>query len=242
MKRNYQMDGELGDLSASGRRIDMATWVVTGANRGIGLEICRQLKQRGEKVFAACRQSSPELAALGVNVIAGVELTSDEGPKVILKALGDEPIDVLVNNAAILVPDALEALDFETLRRQYDVNAIGPLRMTQSLLPRLGKGSKIAFVSSRAGSIGDNASGGLYGYRMSKAALNMAGVSMARDLAPRGILVVMLHPGFIRTGMTGNQGNDDPPVAAKGLIARIDELTPSSSGKFLHANGQELPW
>ena len=97
-------------------------------------------------------------------------------------------------------------------------------------------------MSSRAGSIGDNGSGGLYGYRMSKAALNMAGMSLARDLAPRGISVAILHPGFIRTDLTGGAGNDDPPVAAKGLLARIDELSPATSGKFLHANGQELPW
>ena len=97
-------------------------------------------------------------------------------------------------------------------------------------------------MSSRAGSIGDNGSGGLYGYRMSKAALNMAAVSLARDLAPKGVLVGVLHPGFIRTEMTGGNGNDDPPVAAKGLIAQMDKLTADRSGKFFHANGEELPW
>ena len=220
----------------------MATWVVTGANRGIGLELCRQLKARGEDVFAACRTTSRELDALGVTVVPGVEMTSDDGAAKIGKALGDRRIDVLLNNAGVLVPDALEALDFDTLKKQYEVNALGPLRLTKGLLSRLGKGSKIALVSSRAGSIGDNGSGGLYGYRMSKAALNMGGMSMARDLAPRGITVLMLHPGFIRTGMTGGTGNDDPPVAAKGLIARIDAATPAQTGKFFHANGEELPW
>ena len=220
----------------------MATWVVTGANRGIGLEMCRQLKARGEDVFAACRTTSAELDALGVTVVSGVEMTSDDGAAKIAKALGDKRIDVLLNNAGVLVPDALDALDFDTMRKQYEVNALGPLRLTKGLLSRLGKGSKVALVSSRAGSIGDNGSGGLYGYRMSKAALNMGGVSMARDLAPRGITVVMLHPGFIRTGMTGGNGNDDPPVAAKGLIARIDAATPAQTGKFFHANGDELPW
>jgi NAD(P)-dependent dehydrogenase (short-subunit alcohol dehydrogenase family) len=199
----------------------MATWVVTGANRGIGLELCRQLKARGEDVFAACRTTSPELEALGVTVVR---------------------IDVLLNNAGMLAGDALEALDLDAMTRQFEVNALGPLRLTAGLLPRLGKGSKVALMSSRAGSIGDNGSGGMYGYRMSKAALNMGGVSMARDLAPRGITVVMLHPGFIRTGMTGGNGNDDPPVAAKGLIARIDAMTLAESGKFFHANGEELPW
>jgi NAD(P)-dependent dehydrogenase (short-subunit alcohol dehydrogenase family) len=106
----------------------------------------------------------------------------------------------------------------------------------------MSKGSKVALVSSRVGSLADNTSGGMYAYRMSKTALNMAGVSLAKDLATRGILVVLLHPGFIRTDMTGGAGNDDPPIAAKGLLARIDSLTPETSGHFYHANGQELPW
>ncbi|MDB4938905.1 MAG: hypothetical protein JWP87_5877 [Labilithrix sp.] len=220
----------------------MSTWVVTGANRGIGLETCRQLKARGDEVFAACRKSSPELDALGVHVITGVDTTSDTGPGLVAKAVSDKRVDVLLNNAGVLVPDSLGALDVDVLRKQYEVNALGPLRMTEALLPRLAKGSKVALVSSRAGSIADNGSGGLYGYRMSKAALNMAGVSLAHDLAPRGIMVVLLHPGFIRTAMTGGTGNDDPPAAARGLLARIDELTPATSGKFFHANGEELPW
>jgi NAD(P)-dependent dehydrogenase (short-subunit alcohol dehydrogenase family) len=220
----------------------MATWVVTGANRGIGLEMCRQLKQRGDDVVAACRTSSPELDALGVTVVPGVEMTNDDAPSVLAKALGDKRIDVLMLNAGVLVPDTLETVNFEVLRKQYDVNALGPLRMAKGLLSRLAKGSKIAVVSSRAGSISDNRSGGMYGYRMSKAALSMASVSLARDLAPKGIMVTALHPGFIRTRMTGGAGNDDPPVAVKGLLARMDELTPERSGKFFHANGEELPW
>lgn len=220
----------------------MSTWVVTGANRGIGLEICAQLKARGEGVVAVCRKSSPELDKLGVQVVSGVDVTSAEGPATVAKALGDKPIDVLVNNAGLLVPDGLGALDVEIMRKQYDVNTLGPLRMTAGLLSKLHAGSKVALVSSRAGSIGDNGSGGLYGYRMSKAALNMAGVSLARDLAPKNVMVVLLHPGFIRTEMTGGAGNDDPPTAAKGLIAQIDALTPARSGKFFHANGEELPW
>ena len=220
----------------------MSTWVVTGANRGIGLEICAQLKARGDDVLAVCRKSSTELDALGVKVVAGVDTTSADAPELVMKALGDRSIDVLVNNAGLLVPDALGAFDVESMRKQYEVNTLAPLRLTAGLLPRLRAGSKVALVSSRAGSIADNGSGGLYGYRRSKAALNMAGVSLARDLAPKNVMVVLLHPGFIRTGMTGGAGNDDPPVAAKGLLARIDELTPAASGKFFHANGEELPW
>ncbi len=220
----------------------MGTWVVTGANRGIGLELCRQLAARKETVIAACRAPSKELEELGVRVVSGVDITSDAAADALLRATEGKSVDVLLHNAGILVPCSLDTLDPDNVRRQFEVNALGPLRLTKAMLPRLGKGSKIALVSSRAGSIGDNTSGGMYGYRMSKAALDMAGVSLARDLAGRGIMVVVLHPGFIRTDMTGGAGNDDPPVAAKGLLARIDELTPETSGRFFHANGQELPW
>jgi NAD(P)-dependent dehydrogenase (short-subunit alcohol dehydrogenase family) len=220
----------------------MALWVVTGANRGIGLELVRQLAARGDEVIAACRAGSRELAELGVKVVDGVDVTDDAGHAALVRATEGRTVDVLVHNAGLLVPDALDALDPDAIRRSIEVNALGPLRLTKALLPRLAKGSKIALMTSRMGSLGDNTSGGMYAYRMSKAALNMAGVSLARDLAGRGVSVVILHPGFIRTDMTGHTGNDDPPAAAKGLLARIDELSPSTSGKFMHANGQELPW
>lgn len=221
----------------------MANWVVTGANRGIGLELCRQLHARGERVIAACRTASKELEEIGCAVVPGVDVTSADAAARVEGALGEsDTIDVLVNNAGVLVPDGLGQIDWGEVSRQLEVNAVGPLRFTMALLHRMKKGSKIGFVSSRAGSIGDGPGGGLYGYRMSKAALNMAGADLARDLSSRGILVVLLHPGFIRTGMTGGTGHDDPPVAAKGLIARIDELSPERHGKFFHANGQELPW
>jgi NAD(P)-dependent dehydrogenase (short-subunit alcohol dehydrogenase family) len=219
----------------------MATWVVTGANRGIGLELCRQLKARGEDVIAACRTPSKDLEALGAKVVAGVDVTTEAGAKALAAAAGDH-VDVLLNNAGILVPDSIGSLDYDAIRRSFEVNTLGPLRLTEALLPKMTKGSKIALVSSRVGSLADNASGGMYAYRMSKTALNMAGVSLARDLAARGIFVVILHPGFIRTEMTGGAGNDDPPVAAKGLLARIDGLDAATSGHFFHANGQELPW
>jgi NAD(P)-dependent dehydrogenase (short-subunit alcohol dehydrogenase family) len=220
----------------------MATWIVTGSNRGIGLEICRQLRGRGETVFAACRTRSKELDALDCHVIDGVDVTAEDAGAKIAGAIGDVAVDVLLHNAGILVRDRLETLDFATMRRQFEVNTVGPLQLTKALLPRLRSGSKIALVSSRAGSIGDGPSGGLYGYRASKAALNLVGANLAKDVSEKGIMVVILHPGFIRTEMTAGAGNDDPPVAATGLIARIDELTPERSGRFFHANGAELPW
>lgn len=220
----------------------MATWIVTGSNRGIGLELCRQLHARGDAVFATCRRRSKELEAIGCRIIDGVDVASDSAAGVIEKAVGSASIDVLMNNAGVLVPDQLVGLDLEGVKRQLDVNAVGPLRLTTALLGRLKSGAKIGFVSSRAGSMGDGPGGGLYGYRMSKAALNMAGVNLARDVRDRGILVALLHPGFVRTDMTSGAGSEDPANAARGLIARMDELTPEKSGHFFHANGQELPW
>ena len=220
----------------------VATWVVTGANRGIGLEICRQAHARGDSVVAACRGASPELEAVGCRVVEGVDVTSDDAVAQLDSALGDEAVDVLVCNAGQLRHERIDALDLDGARLQYEVNALGALRVVSALLPRLGQGSKIGLVSSKAGSMGDGPSGGMYGYRMSKAALNMAAANMAHELAPRGIAVVALHPGFVRTEMTGGTGNVDPSEAAAGLIARIDELDAERSGSFVHANGDEIPW
>ncbi len=221
----------------------MATWLVTGANRGIGLELTRQLHARGDTVIATCRSSSPELAAVGCRVLEGIDVGSDDvGEKLDAGLEPGERIDVLVNNAGIGGWDALDRIDFDLARRQYDVNALGPLRVTLALLPRLERGAKIGFVSSKAGSIGDRPSGGNYGYRMSKTALNMGAANLAAELGPRGILVVVLHPGFVRTEMTNGGGNVDPPEAAAGLIARLDELDESGHGTFVHANGDAVPW
>jgi NAD(P)-dependent dehydrogenase (short-subunit alcohol dehydrogenase family) len=133
-------------------------------------------------------------------------------------------------------------MDMASLKRQFDVNALGPLRVVTATLGCLSKGSKIGIVTSRVGSLGDNGSGGMYGYRMSKAALNAAGVSLARDLAPRGVAVCLLHPGFVATDMTAGRGTTSAPEAAARLLARVDELTLAGTGRFLHADGSLLPW
>jgi NAD(P)-dependent dehydrogenase (short-subunit alcohol dehydrogenase family) len=218
------------------------TSLITGANRGIGLELCKTLHAKGHRVIGVCRKSSPELDALGVRVEAGVD-TSDEAALHALAArLADTPIDWLIANAGILRGEVLGSLDAGSLREQIEVNAIGTLLTVEALLPRLHAGSKIALITSRMGSIGDNTSGGFYGYRMSKAALNAAGMSLAHDLRPRKIGVVILHPGYVRTDMTGRSGGVEPAESAAMLVKRIDELTLESSGSFLHANGERLPW
>ncbi len=216
--------------------------VVVGANRGIGLALARELKARGRAVIATCRTSSPALQALGVRIESGVEVTSDAAVADLARRLEDVRVDELICNAGILREDALEDLNLDDVRLQFEANALAPLRVVKTLLPSLRSGSKIALVTSRMGSIGDNSSGGEYGYRMSKAALNAAGVSLARDLRQSGIAVAILHPGYVRTDMTSGGGNVTPDESARQLTDRLEALTLQTSGTFWHANGQVLPW
>jgi NAD(P)-dependent dehydrogenase (short-subunit alcohol dehydrogenase family) len=183
-----------------------------------------------------------------MEVVPGVDVTSERAVAALADRLAGNRLDVLLNNAGVVEPGDLGRLDFAKLRREYEVNALGPLRVTQALLGCLGEGSKVAIVTSRVGSLGENVSGGLYGYRMSKAAANMAGICLARDLAKRGIAVICLHPGTVRTEMTrglpGGVGGAsvEPAVAAKGLIDRVEELSLQTTATFRHANGETLPW
>lgn len=221
----------------------MATYLITGANRGIGYEYCRQLHQRGERVIAVCRTASEDLKQLGIQIEENVEITSDSSVKNLCDHLNDTAIDVLINNAGIIKRVTLEDLDFDTIREQFEVNALGTLRITHALLPKLGVGSKIVLMTSRMGSIGDNTSGNSYAYRMSKVALSMAGKSLSIDLKPRRIAVAILHPGLVQTRMTNFTANGITPAeSVQGLIARIDELTLENTGTFWHANGEILPW
>ena len=218
------------------------TVVVTGANRGIGLAFCRHYHARGWQVYAICRNSTAELDALGVEVIAGVDVAHKEDVQRLAQRLEGHSVEVLINNAGILRDERLGQLDFETMQAQFETNALAPLRVTEALLANLGSGSKVANITSRMGSVADNTSGGRYGYRMSKASLNIASVSLARDLAPKGIAVAILHPGLVATDMIGGYGDITPEQAAERLIARIDGLTLETSGTFWHSNGEVLPW
>ncbi|MEQ8466481.1 SDR family oxidoreductase [Coleofasciculus sp. E1-EBD-02] len=219
----------------------MATYLVTGANRGIGLEYCRQLTERGETAIAVCRKTSEALDSLGIRVETGIDITSDDSVADLASRLKNTPLDVLINNAGILRKNTLPQLDFDAIRQQFEVNALGALRVTQALLPNLGAGAKIAIMTSRMGSIEDNTSGNSYGYRMSKVAVSMAGKSLSIDLKPRQIAVAILHPGMVSTDMTGHNGIS-PQEAVQGLLARIDQLNLENSGTFWHAKGEVLPW
>lgn len=216
--------------------------VITGANRGIGLELARYYHKAGWRVTGVCRQSSGELDEVAAQIIAGIDLTSKGFIDQLVTALQGQTIDLLINNAGILHDDTLGGLDFDSLRLQMEINAFAPLRISEALLANMPSGSKIANITSRMGSIADNSSGGRYGYRASKAAFNALGRSLAIDLKPRGIAVAQLHPGFVKTRMVNFGGLITAQESADGLAARIEKLSLENSGSFWHSNGEELPW
>lgn len=223
----------------------MHTVLITGANRGIGLAFAQHYTARGDRVIATCRRSSPALDATGAQVESGIDVTDDAALAALARRLGDTRLDTLVLNAGILAKESLGEIDaagFDSLRRQFEVNALGPLRVAQALLGQLADGAKIGIVTSRMGSIADNGSGGYYGYRASKAAVNAIGKSLAVDLKPRGVAVFLLHPGFVATDMVGGKGDLTPEQAARQLIERLDALTLEQTGSFWHGNGTPLPW
>jgi len=219
----------------------MSTVVITGCNRGIGLELARQMHARGDKVIGVCRKQSAELAKLDIQVIEGIDVAEADDVEKLAAELKGTTIDILLNNAGILRRDSFGSLDYDEMMLQFRVNALGPLRVTEALSENLADGSKVAIVSSRVGSIDDNGSGGNWGYRTSKTAVNMIGTNLMHEFKPRGIAVALLHPGLVATEMTGGQGVS-PEDAAAGLIDRIEELTLETSGGFWHAEGYRLPW
>jgi len=220
----------------------MKSAVITGANRGIGLAMTEIFKQQGFTVYALCRQSSSELDELGVNVIDNVDVAKDRGIQTMIAALKGINIDVLVCNAGILRDESLAHLNLDTIREQFEVNAIAPLRVVEALQINLNQGSKVAMITSRMGSISDNGSGGRYGYRMSKAALNAAAMSLSKDLAHQKIAVGIYHPGYVQTDMVNHGGDISANESAGRLVGLINNLNMQESGLFKHSNGETLPW
>jgi NAD(P)-dependent dehydrogenase (short-subunit alcohol dehydrogenase family) len=219
----------------------LPTILITGCNRGIGLQLASQLSERGDAVIGVCRNPSDELSGLGIRLIAGIDVADGESVTKLKDELDGTRLDVLINNAGILIDDEFGSLDYDDMVRQYKVNSLGPLRVTEALRGNLGEGSKVAIVSSRVGSIADNGSGNHYGYRASKTAVNQIGMNLMHELKPGGVAVALLHPGLVATEMTGGRGIS-PEESAAGLIERIDELNMETSGGFWHAEGYELPW
>ena len=220
----------------------MKTVLVTGANRGIGLALCKTYLAQGCNVIGLCRTASPELTESGARVIAGIDVTDAKTLAQLATTLQGKTIDVLINNAGVFQHESLGEIDYNSIQYQFLVNAEAPLRVTEALLGNLAAGAKIAFITSRMGSIADNSSGGYYGYRMSKAALNAAAMSLARDLKPRAIAVAILHPGYVQTAMVNFGGDITADESAQRLNQRIADLTLENSGSFWHSNGEILPW
>ena len=218
------------------------TVVITGANRGIGLAFTSIYSAQGDNVIALCRRTSAELDSLNVTVIENVDVATDAGLQIMEQALQGISIDIVINNAGILRDETLQDFNNQTIIEQFMVNTLAPINVVQKLQGNLSKGSKVALITSRMGSISDNGSGGRYGYRMSKAALNAGGVSLAKDLKPQGIAVALYHPGYVQTEMVNGNGDISANESASRLVGLIDALDLDNSGSFYHSNGQILPW
>lgn len=220
----------------------MKTAVITGANRGIGLAIAKELANKDWDIIAICRSDSEEIESIASMVISGIDVTQEQDIKQVQAILGDQKIDLLVNNAGLLRDEQLGSIDFDSLRQQFEINTLAPLRVTEALLGNMADGAKIANITSRMGSIADNDSGGRYGYRASKAAFNAIGKSLAEDLRGRNIAVAQLHPGWVQTRMVNFSGLITTEESAKGLVERIEALNMDNTGSFWHSNGEALPW
>lgn len=218
------------------------TIVIIGASRGIGLELCRQYIKQGHNVTATCRIATAELTALNCEIIENVEVADDQSVSEMIKALAGKSIDIVIHNAGILRSDSYPHIDFDDMREHFEINTLGPLRTIKAIEPLLKEGSKIGIVSSRVGSIDDNTSSNNYAYRVSKTAVNMVGKCLSIDLAPKGIALALLHPGYVKTDMTNQNGLINADESASGLILRMDELDMNTSGSFVHTSGERLTW
>ena len=207
------------------------------------MELCNQIHNRGDEVIATCRRASPELINLGVRIEENIDISSEEAITNLAKKLSGINLDCIINNAGIYEFNSLEDFQKKSILRQFEINALSPIFMTQSLKHLLKRSSKVAFITSRMGSIGDNSSGSSYGYRMSKVALSMGAKSLSLDLLKEEIYVAILHPGLVSTRMTGFTRNGiTTEESANGILKRIDSLNKNNSGTFWHTNGQVLPW
>jgi NAD(P)-dependent dehydrogenase (short-subunit alcohol dehydrogenase family) len=225
---------------------DKGTVLVTGANRGLGLEFVKQLKADGYSVIGTARQPAKavELKATGVRIEA-LDVASQDSIDALATALKGVPIDILINNAGMAsrADSSLDTLDFDLMERTFQVNSLGPLRVIQALLPNLeaGKGKTIVNITSRLGSI-ELSTGGLYSYRTSKTALNQINKIISVELQPRGFTSIVMHPGWVQTDMGGTEAPLTVSESIAGMVAVINGLKPESTGKFYSYDGQELPW
>lgn len=226
----------------------MSTVLITGANRGIGLELARQYAADGWRVIATCREPAQ---ATALAAIAGVEihaLAVDDPAAIagLAAALAGRTLDLLINNAGIMGPElpaqSCEGVDAAGWLQTLKVNSLAPLLLTLALRPALKPGATVATLSSQLGSIAENESGGMYAYRASKAAVNMVNKSLAVDLRDDGIICLVLHPGWVQTDMGGAKAPVQVPDSVRGLRRVIDAATAADSGSFIAFDGRRLPW
>jgi NAD(P)-dependent dehydrogenase (short-subunit alcohol dehydrogenase family) len=224
------------------------TWVVTGANRGLGLELARQLSAREDTVIATARdpETATDLNALGGNT--RVEALDVETPKSIAafaRRLKGAAVDVLFHNAAVgIAGPAVEQVSAEELESHFRVNAIGPLLLTQALLPNLRAGERrlVVAMSSGLGSIEENTSGGWVAYRVSKTALHQLMKTLSAELSKEKLTFVLISPGWVRTRMGGQDAPLSPEESVRAVLKVVDRLTPKDSGRFFNERGREIPW
>jgi NAD(P)-dependent dehydrogenase (short-subunit alcohol dehydrogenase family) len=232
----------------------MGSKLVVGADRGIANAMSRQLHERGEHVIACCLGDGTDLAELGIEVAPGTDVTSDDAVDALAKRLTEHGVRLewLVNVAGIMHLDTLETVDYDDARRQFEINTLGPLRVVRALRGLLDDGAKVGILTSRVGSLADNTSGGDYAYRISKAGANMVALNLHHDLQQRGVAVLALHPGTVRTHLLDVIDPEkmqryaatfaSPEQAAGRLVTLLDDLTLATAGQFQHANGDILPW
>ena len=222
------------------------TVLITGANRGLGLEFARQYADAGWTVIGTARQpdAASELNDLDVRVLQ-LDVTDSSSIARMVGALDGQPIDLLINNAGIFPRvNTLDETNFDDVARTLEVNLIGPMRVTRALLPNLRKGQakKIVSITSGLGSIANNDSGRYYGYRESKAALNMFTRSLAVELADGGFTCIVMSPGWVQTDMGGPNAKLTPSQSITGMRSVITKLTPADTGSYWNHDGEQLPW
>jgi len=229
----------------------MTTILITGANRGLGLELCKQALNKGWKVLAVCRQPHAanelqKLAASSNLTVYGCEVSQAQDIQKLQQQLDGVPIDILFNNAGVYGPSnyAWQSIDAKAWLDVFAVNTISPLQVSAALMPnlKLGRLKIIANMSSLMGSIADNAQGGSYIYRSSKAALNAVTKSLSIDLAKDGMTVVAIHPGWVQTDMGGQAAPLKPQDSIAGIMKILNRLNVSESGKFFNYDGKEIAW
>ena len=225
---------------------DKGVVLVTGANRGLGLEFVKQLQGMGYEVIGTARNpnKATDLKATGARV-EQLDVADQASVASLATRLMGVPVDILINNAGMLNREdsTLDTLDFEVMERSFQVNSLGPLRVTQALLPNLKAGQRktIVSITSRLGSI-ELSTGGLYSYRTSKTALNQINKIISTELAPQGFTCVVMHPGWVRTDMGGANATLAKAESISSMLKVIEYLTIESTGKFFNYDGEELPW